>query len=43
MRAASFTGEPELSVEDATALKPGSSDVVVHADASGACHSDPSR
>ena len=40
MRAAIFTGTPELSVEDVTAIEPGPSDVVVRIGASGVCHSD---
>ncbi len=40
MRAAIFTGSPELSVEDVTAIEPGPSDVVVRIGASGVCHSD---
>ncbi|HEY7438705.1 MAG TPA: Zn-dependent alcohol dehydrogenase [Acidimicrobiia bacterium] len=40
MRAAIFTGDPDLSIEDVTALDPGPSDVVVRIEASGVCHSD---
>jgi S-(hydroxymethyl)glutathione dehydrogenase / alcohol dehydrogenase len=40
MRAALFVGEPELSVEDVTAVAPGPRDVVVRIGASGVCHSD---
>lgn len=40
MRAAIFTGTPELSVEDVTPIEPGPADVVVRIGASGVCHSD---
>ena len=40
MRAAVFTGEPILSVEEVTPLDAGPRDVVVRIGASGVCHSD---
>ncbi|MBM3674627.1 MAG: Zn-dependent alcohol dehydrogenase [Actinobacteria bacterium] len=40
MRAAIFTGETKLSVEDVTSIEPGPNDVVVRIGASGVCHSD---
>lgn len=40
MRAAIFTGDPELSVEDVTAIEPGPREVVMRIGASGVCHSD---
>jgi S-(hydroxymethyl)glutathione dehydrogenase/alcohol dehydrogenase len=40
VRAAVFTGEPDLSVEEITTADPGPRDVVVRIAASGVCHSD---
>ena len=40
MRAAIFTGTPDLSVEDVTPIDPGPADVIVRIGASGVCHSD---
>lgn len=40
MRAAIFTGDAELSVEDVSPLDPGPNEVVVRIAASGVCHSD---
>jgi S-(hydroxymethyl)glutathione dehydrogenase/alcohol dehydrogenase len=40
MRAAIFTGDPELSVEDVTPIEPGPREVIMRIGASGVCHSD---
>jgi S-(hydroxymethyl)glutathione dehydrogenase / alcohol dehydrogenase len=40
MRAAIFTGDADLSIEDVTPIEPGPSDVIVKIAASGVCHSD---